>query len=102
MNRFIKRLIVKRVAKLISNLDKQYTITVTTQKTSPGWNLFLDIGKKRRIIFHDVPLSEQNEIQLYASWFIDIPFIDTPKYHTAYISRSRRSADMTEYNPRLA
>tara|TARA_Y100001956_G_scaffold62595_1_gene62683 strand:- start:3682 stop:3990 length:309 start_codon:yes stop_codon:yes gene_type:complete len=102
MSRFIKRLIVKRVAKLIANLDKQYKITVTTQNTSPGWNLFLDIGEKRRIIFHDVPLSEQTEIQLYASWFIDIPFIDTPKYHTSYTSRVRRGGSMVEYNPRLA
>ena len=101
MSRFIKRLIVKRVAKLIANLDRQYKITVTTQNTSPGWNLFLDIGEKRRIIFHDVPLSELTDIQVYASWFVDLPFVDTPKCQTAY-TKNIRSGGMMEYNPRLA
>ena len=101
MKQFISRLIAKRVAKLIAKLSKDYEVIVTTQRQSPNWNLYVDIGNKRRIIFPTARLDEMHDIAMLVSWYLDIPFVKTIKHHTGY-TNTIRHGDMVEYNPRLA
>lgn len=100
MKSFIKRLIVKRINKLITILCNDYNGRVVTQATSPGWNVYVDIGTKRRIILRDATNEDLSEIGLLTSWYVDIPFIKTPTRETAIVKMVRHSL-INEYNPRI-
>lgn len=100
MKTFIKRLIVKRINKLIAILCKDYGGRVVSQSTAPGWNVYVDIGSKRRVILRDATNEDLSEIALLVSWYVDIPFIKTPTRETGIVKMVRRNL-MNEYNPHI-
>lgn len=102
MKQFIKRLIAKRVAKLTAKLTKEYNVVVTTQRQSPNWDLYVDIGNSRRIILRNANLDEMHEVAMLVSWYLDIPFIKTIPHHVGYVNKVNHGNTMVEYNPKLA